>query len=261
MSDELQEAFEIDGEIEQVAVEPETTDAPEEAPATEGEKLSGYDKRISVLTARLREKEQKLAQFEAERATKEELVEQPPELPELPDDDLRYQDPAAYRIKMRERDKAIAEHAAFIARQSLKEQSKVEAARNVAEAKRSQNQEIVSRYIENGLMQGVTEDRMLANEKVLQSAKVSPDLAVYLFSEENGAKVVDYLAKNPEQLMELAAMPVAMAAVQIATKIKPKALANKPHVTNAPEPTATARSSGKPPKDDWSKLDMRATFE
>lgn len=259
MSDELQEAIEIQPEVvEQV----DTEIAPEEAPA-EGEKLSGYDKRISVLTARLRDKEQRLAQLEAAQETKAAMEqEKAPEVPDIPDPDLIYSDPAAYKQQLRERDIALTKAAAYEARQAIKRDAELETKTRAQEAKRTQTHEIVSKYIDNGLKSGITEDRMLANEKVLQSVGINPELAQFLFSDENGAKLVDHLARNPEQLAEIAGLPPTIAAVRIATEIKPKALATKSHVTNAPDPNVLPRGGGKPPTDPMSKFDVKgATFE
>ena len=262
MSDELQEALDADGVLLSEEL-PEVESAREEAPAEdEGEKLSGYDKRISVLTARLREKEQKLAQYEAAQLTREEMEEPAPEIPDLPDDDLRIDDPTAYRQKIKERDQAILNRATYEAKQALKRESSAVTERKRATEQQAKNQEVIAKYIENGLHQGLSEDRMLANESILKSVNINKDLAHFLYADESGAKLVDYLARNPDQLQELAALPPTIAAVRIATDLKQKALATKPHVTKAPDPAVPTRGGGKPMPDDWSRFEVSgATFE
>lgn len=264
MSDELQEVQET--EIVQDVVEQEEVEGtPEEAPAeeNEGEKLSGYDKRISVLTARLRHAEQQLAQEKAEKVTKQTLeeVREAPAIPEFPEDDLKYSDPAEYKRQLRARDEAIAEAAAFRAERALDQRRENEAKRKQAETVQSQYREIVNSYIDNGLKQGISEDRMAANEQVLKEFSINSELAKHIYADQYGAKVVDFLARNPDQLAEIAGMSIAAAAVKIATEIKPKALAKKPHVTNAPDPVAPTRGSGKPLGNEWESIAKGATFE
>ncbi len=264
MSDELNEVV-SDEVIDDVIVdESEDGTTPEEAPAEGDKPLNGYDKRISALTAQKYHERDARLKAEAELATLKAAQvsnEKPPAIPDFPDDDLRYSDPAAFRAAITARDEAIAERAAWKARQSIVSERETETRTQQATQRQSQHEEIVTGYIEGGLKSGISEVRMQANEQVLAKHSLNPDLAEYLYSDEHGAKLVDYLARNPDQLAELSRLPPTRAAVKIEREIRAKALARKPHVTNAPDPVAPTRGGGKPLGDEWDKLAAGATFE
>lgn len=246
MSDEV-----LSGSSEPVGAEP----TPANVDNTEGQtaekpKLNGYEKRIHTLVHREKQAEQKAAQLEAELNTLKatSTKSEPETAPEFPSNDLQYENPDEYKNK-------VDEYNRYVARQEfnrLNQQQQEEKQSQLAEEKRKEGlkkrDEIVSSYIENGLIHGVSEDKMAANEAVLKTVQLDVGLAERLYSDEHGAKLVDYLADNPDKLQSLASMNPYDAMVKIATEVKPAALSTKPQSTNAPDPMSPTIGGGTPPK-------------
>jgi len=264
MSDELKEV--VDGEIiEGELLDDQSTTAQEEAPATHGDQLpEGVLKRFGTLTARNIEKDRKLAEKEQEIADLKSKLNPPaaePIVPDFPDDELRYSDPAEYKKQIKVRDEKVIERATWAAQQSFAQQRATETRNQQATAQQQQHAEIVTGYIEGGLKQGISEEQMLNNESALRSAGLNQELAHFLYTDEHGAKLVDFLAKNPDELEALNAMHPTRAAIKIDKEIRARALATKPHVSGAPDPLNTTRGSGKKLADEWDTLAQGATFE
>jgi hypothetical protein len=73
--------------------------------------------------------------------------------------------------------------------------------------------------------------------------------------------MLELMRIDPTILEDGTDMSPARAAVKIEREIRAKALATKPHVTNAPDPIAPTRGGGKPLGDEWDKVAAGATFE
>lgn len=254
MTDEaVQETGEVSTETE---VESSTTE-------NESTQSNGYEKRISTLVARDHHKSKELNQLKAEletlKAAKAES-QQSVEIPELPEDDLRFDNPEEYKQKVNAYHNAIAEQAVQNANKNVLAQQKAEEEKSLANERQTQQQEIVNKYIDSGIKSGISEVKMQANEVILAENGITPELATFIYSDENGAQIVDYLADNPDKIQELKSAPHGMAFVKIANEIKPQALSGTPTQTNAPDPISPTRGSGVPPSEDRPMI-KGASFE
>jgi hypothetical protein len=281
MSDELNEAVE-QTEIELTQADLDSVDeestAQEAAPASEEaeeidseseenedkpKKLTGEAKRIATLTARNYQMRQELEALKAQKSPQAtataEADEKPPVVPDYPDEDLKYDNPAEYKKQLAERDQALVDLATWKATQAIQVREQTARQQEVMREAQLQRDEIVTAYIENGVQAGVSEKRMAENEQVLKEVGVNQDLAFFLYSDTDGARLIDYLAANPDELATLSALHPTQAAVKIATVIKPKALAKKPHATKAPDPATPSRGTARR-ENEWDTVAQGATF-
>ena len=264
MSEELNEG------TEPQAVEPEVTEQTTESPAGEEatpkeaeQPTNGYEKRIATLTARNFNAKQELDQAQAEIATLKAVRETPKDvvIPELPSEDLRFEDEPKYR-------KGVEDYHKNVAAQALRDAQKDQEANRVASEKQQaaaatqeRHRGIVTQYVDGGIKAGISEVKMQANEQILAAQQLSPELAEFIYSDPDGAKIVDYLADNPEKIQALRESVGGHAYVKLATEIKPQALSTKPAHTNAPDPINPTRGAGSAPTEGLSPLLAGATFE
>lgn len=257
------EDFVVEGPIE--TPEPEskpTAEAPEapESSAEEGQPEAGWEKRVAKLThakrraeAKIREQEELLKKY----VPTDDMgaVEKPlPEVPQMPDPDMRYDNPEEYARKIRDREDAIERRAEVKAANKLAK-TQAEANQNtVATKHQEQIKSIVGKYTERGAEAGLSEDRMQYNEIVLQEAGIGADLGRYLYEDELGPRIVNYLAENPSVLDKVAEMSPVRAAEYIALSVKPKIGKSKPKTTGAPDPVKPAKGAGVPDRDPWDLL-------
>lgn len=260
MIDELNEATELSDDQEVVL----DTAAPEEAPAeevTDEKPLSGYDKRIAVLTAEKYHLKKLLDDERAAKAATPVIQEAAPVVPPYPDENLRWDDPAAFNAAIEARDAAQRALTRWEIRQEEQQRQRESANQTAQAAQQSQHKEIVTAFVDNGLKAGISEARMSANEAVLATHNINKDLALFLYSDQAGARLVDYLAQNPDEITALNGMHPTHAAVKIATELKPKALASKPHVTSAPDPLNLTQGGARPLGNEFDNLAVGCTFE
>ena len=258
---EVQESVESETTQEIETVEGQETEIPTPEPeAVETPKPKPAEKRISTLVSKLSHKDQELAQVRAEVETLRALqpAQEPAKAIDLPDDDLRYDDPQAYKEQLNAYYKNVAA-------QEFKEQQRIASeATKQAEVKEQQaklqqrHQEIVSTYVDNGLKLGVSEEKMLANEQVLAAAGLDTGLIQEMYADEVGAKLVDLVVD--EYIDELAGLNPYQAAVKLATVIKPKALSKKPTHSTAPDPVQPTRGVGTVPSEGVNPIIKGATF-
>ncbi len=213
----------------------------ESSPETQAEdKGSNVEGRISKLTAQryAAEREAKELRQQLEAATnqsKPETVstEEAPSLPtDMFDDDAMrkyHADMLAYTQKA----------AANAAKSTFETQQQTAAERAANEVK----QKSIQAYAEAGLRDGLTIDQMQMNEQVLGSAGISAEVGQFIMSDPNGAKIADYLAKNPEQLQTINGMSPLQAAVVISNDIKVKAMGPS-NISSAPDPIESISTSG-----------------
>ena len=262
-SEELNEVTETQ------AVEPvvESVESPEVAEATTEEVeqpvSNGYEKRISTLTARNFHAKQENDQLKAELETLKAVKEAPKDVavPELPSDDLRFDDEAKYKQQVSDYHKAVAAEAL---QQAQKDQDNSRIASEklqAAEVRQKRHNEIVTSYVDGGIKAGISEVKMQANEQVLATNQLPQELADFIYSDANGAQIVDFLADNPDRIQELRESVGGHAYIKLANEIKPQALSKKPAHTNAPDPISPTRGAGSPSTDGLSPLIQGATFE
>lgn len=250
------EDFVVEGPIE--TPEPEskpTAEAPEapESSAEEDQPEAGWEKRVAKLTHKLKRQEELLKKYVPR--DEPDAIEKPlPEVPQMPDPDMRYDNPEEYARKIREREDAIERRAEVKAANRLAK-AHAEANQNTVVAKhQEQIKTIVGKYTERGAEAGLSEDRMQYNEIVLQEAGIGADLGRYLYEDELGPRIVNYLAENPSVLDKVAEMSPVRAAEYIALSVKPKIGKSKPKTTGAPDPVKPAKGAGVPDKDPWDVL-------
>lgn len=250
-------------ELNVIESESEVIDSPEQAEAATAEEkpVNGYEKRISTLTARSYQKDKRIQELEAQIKTKQEPEPKPIEVPSIPSDDLRYEKPEEYDKQLQAYHNAVAIKAQADAQKLASEQAE---AAKIQEKQAEQNQrfeKIVNTYVENGLKSGISEVKMGANEEVLKTHSLTPDLAEFIYRDPNGAQIVDYLADNPDKIQELISAPPGQAYVEIANTIKPQALSKKPTHTGAPNPIEPTNGSGVVPSDGLPPILAGVTIE
>lgn len=253
----------IEGEAEVITdnvEQPVEESSPDSSPEQPQQPSKGELKRINTLTRKLRETERRLQQIEASKKTETAVENKPPELPPEPDDDLRYEDPDKYRELKAQHANAMIERAAWKAQQDWTEKQKRQEQEQKAQAEQQKQQELIDSYLDNALEAGLTEDKIIYNEEVLKGHGITPDLAVELYSDTQGPKLVDYLASNPSELEKIASMTPFKAGDYINRVIRPQALSSKSKTTNAPDPFEPTNSSS-PISDEWSNVAKGYTFE
>ena len=232
---------------------PESSNAEEVSQPEQSNRNVGVEKRIGKLTSQLYHKDTELNQLRAEVETLKNIGKtkepEPQAAVDLPDESLRYDDPDKYRQQLEAYHKAAASRAYQEAHKSFEQQQADARAKAEQEQQQQKFKGVVDSYIEKGLEAGITEDRMLANEQILKQAGIDPGLAERLYSHTDGAKIVDYLAGNPEKLASITQQNIMDAAVSIAVDIAPAALATKSETTNAPDPVSPTVGGGVPPGD------------
>lgn len=224
------------------------TDLPTEeispsASETPVEDKDNVQKRINALTAEKyaakREAEELKRKLEEQSQSPVTPAQAPTDEPQMPDD---VYDETAMQNYHREMVKYAQEQASKVAK-SVYEQQQTEAQKT---KQQREQQEAQQRYAQGGLEAGLTIDRMEAAEQTVVNAGIQPDLGMHIMSDPMGAKIVDYLASNPESLERVVRMSPMQAAAMIETEIKPKA--NGPgNITKAPDPVESVGAIGSTP--------------
>lgn len=223
------------------------------------QKNNGVQERINKITAqkyeekrRADELEAKLKQLESQKAVEVPVASdiKPPELPQDLYDDEAMRKYHADNIKYQQ------ELASSVARKEL-ENTRQEGDKAQATARQ---QELISKYAENAIKDGVDLDKLRGAEQALVNSGIAPELGNHLLSDPNGAKIVEYLADNPGELYEVASMDPVSAGIHIATKVKPKALSTTPKVSGAPDPIPTIKGGGVVEVDEFDKTYPGAEF-
>lgn len=228
-------------------------------------KVQRFDKVVSQknhIKDLLTEEKQKAQQLEAELQTykakfkpeKEEV-----EIPPVPESDLQFDDPEAYKQALKSREDAIYAKALRDADEKRRAEADETRQKEQQDKEVKRNQEIVSSYVDKGLEAGLSEDKMSENENILRMYGAKSDLVKELYADEQGAQLVDYVADNPALLKELNSMTPFQAARMI-EKIRPDAVSTKPTYSNAPDPIETTSGASVAPKNEWDQLAEGASF-
>lgn len=272
MTTELQtqtEDYDIDtGEAG--AAEPESNEQNEvkssdSAPETQPEESGNAIKRINKITAekyeqkrRADELEKRLRELESKSTQQtSNSGSEAPKPPTLPDDLFDEDAMRKYHADMISyQDQAALYHGGravndVLSRTKTEEQERLRA---------QDNARIITEYAERGLASGLTIEQMQANEQILVSHGISPELGLHIMSDEKGASIVNHLASNPDALEQLNSMNPFKAAAFIESFIKPN-LAKVKTVTSAPDPVESISGGGIREKDDFDRLCPGATFD
>jgi len=186
---------------------------------------------------RLRLEQERLRQ-EAERE-RDELrarlhLDTVPEIPEMPDPDLYYDDRAKYDAAVANREKAIRERAGHDAIVRAKEQAQIADAqkRQIETAQRQQEQ--LNQYSQRAETFGISAEQMQKDAQAV-SQFVSNDLANFLVEDPQGPLIAGHLSRNFVQLDEIQRMSPVQAVSFIEREIRPN-LAGTKKTTKAPKP-------------------------
>lgn len=251
----------VEGPVETPVAEQEDdkTQAAPEAPEASAEEdqpeEEGWEKRVAKLTHAKKRAEAKIREQEAELAKyRPQASQELPKIPEIPSDDLRYDNPEEWVRQLKAREDAIAKHAEVRALKELERKRDDEMRQSVAKQQQAQVQQIVGKFVERGNEFGLSQDRMEYNEEVLKDAGVGPDLGLYIYEDPDGPRVADFLAANPKELEKVVNMTPLRAAEYIALTVKPKVGQVKPKTTRAPDPVKPAKGSGMAEKDPFAAI-------
>lgn len=266
--DEIEEAQEPeDQEQEPEVAEPDSDSesAPDSGNSTHEKTVEFTDEQQRIFNEavgkkvfKLREKER---EAEALRQRVEELERRVPQqgrpaVPEAPDP-FALTD-AEYRAKLVARDQAIREAAAWEANQQALQWQRQQADMEQQRRQQERQQEEVRVYAERAKRLGVAEQELQEAGTVVAGYGIDAALVEMILADDQGPLLTKYLARNQLELERLVQMPIAMAAVRLATDLKAKAVAMKPKVTKTPDPLNQPRNAGISPKP---KGPAGATFE
>lgn len=229
----------------------ESTEA-ESAPAEEHEKVSFtpeqqavFDKAIGDKVRKMREAERQKEQIAAELERTRQLVpkDQRPNVPAMPDP---YDDDYARRVA--ERDKAIADAAAWDAKQAVSEQQRIEREQQRQFQAQQGFLNTVQEYAKRATTLGVTQQELAESGNAVKEYGISDDVAMHILADDKGPLITKYLARNPVELDNIAQMSPMRAAAYIESVVKPK-IAVPNRTTNAPAPPETLGRRGAPRDD------------
>ncbi|CAM0101213.1 hypothetical protein PODOV084v1_p0006 [Vibrio phage 340E47.2] len=267
-----QDALEIVGETQPVTeqtAQPEqpqadNTEQPsaDSSPASEEtheQNQNGVQERINKLTAKRYAAER---EADAERKKNAELQAQidkynqkPSELvaPTLPDDIYDHEAMVQYHNDTTEYNRKVAEQAGS---QAIENQNKTQQ----QQQQEAKARETITAYAENAIKAGISEEKLIASNKSLNDAGISPDLGELIMTDPNGGQIAAYLHDNPAMMQEVLNNGVARAAIIIETKVKPAALSTTPKVSGAPDPLPTFKGTGAEVKDDFESKNPGTVF-
>ena len=179
--------------------------------------------------------EEKIAQMEAAKP-----AQKAPEVPEL-DPDLAYSNPDAFAQQVAERDRAMKERASLDAEARIREQQQAYAAQQSQAKAMIEMQKQQADYMDRAKKAGIDEQSVGAYVSVIKQAHLTPEVENLLLVSDEGPRLTQYLAKNPDQLISFAEMDPLNAALYLG-EVKSKLGARKS--TNAPNPLGIEQSSG-----------------
>lgn len=207
-----------------------------------------FDQAIAEKTLKFREAERRAEALERER---EKLLqqmpkEQRPQVPEMPDPFAISDE--EYRRAVTERDERLKQAAAYDAQQRyLHEQQE-----RMAEERRLQQQEAlnskIAAYASRATKMGIKPEELQVAGATVSNFGIQNDLVNFIIEDEQGPLITKYLSQNLMELENIRNLSPMEAAIRIATEIKPKAVALKRKVNQAPDPVETPQGAGISPK-------------
>jgi hypothetical protein len=222
--------------------------------AAEDKDPKGYTKAINRKHFELEEERRKSRELQERLARLEQGAQgQRPVIPDLPDP---YDD--GFDEKIKARDEAIAEAAAWDGEQTRKQTAEQASRREAMVQQQTELLEIVQTYGGRAKALGISEKDLQVAGQTVNALGISDDLSLFILGDEAGPAITLHLAENPEELANLANMNPMRAAVYLETKIKPRAVGNRRSVTDAPDPAETLGGGGSSPSERGPK---GATYE
>jgi len=116
-------------------------------------------------------------------------------------------------------------------------------------------------HIKKGAAIGLTEEDMVVSARVLADSGVPHDVQSFLFNDEEGPQIMDFLANNPKELEAMTELPAISQAAYIERVIRVNAVSTKPTVTGAPNPLMNIQGGGMREQDDFEKKYPGAVFK
>lgn len=233
--DELDETTESTEDSSSEVVEAQQKD-PSQGAQGKINKLTGEKYRAQREVDALKaENEQLKAQVSPQEVKKEPTLT----APELPVDIYDENAMRDYYQQSAEYNKNIAQQ---VAADSAKRTFDDNANNRLQQQRQQAQQDNLKTYVETGLSDGLTVDRMKDNEQVIIDSGMKPEVGDFLMQDPNAAKVADYLAQNLDVLEEINQLSPMAAAVKL-NSLRDKAL-QKVAVTNAPDPIEQLQGGG-----------------
>lgn len=199
---------------------------------------------IAKKVFKLREAERKAEQIQKQYDELQKKLPQDsrPSVPDLPDP-YSLTD-SEFRQKLQERENALRKAAEYDAKQRFaEEQSQQEQLRRQQEQQEALYKEVQS-YTQRAVKLGVKPEELQAAGNTVAHFGMDDSIVQMILSDEVGPLITKYLGSNVSELESLRNLPPTLAAVKIATEIRPKAAALKPKTSAAPAPTEPPRQSG-----------------
>jgi small-conductance mechanosensitive channel len=217
-----------------------------------------FDDAIGKKTFKLREVER---QAEALQRQLEDVQarlpkQERPQVPEAPDPFAISDE--EYRRQLSQRDEAVSRAAAYDAQQQYLQQQQYQ----LAEQARQKQQEVLNSKIENyasrATKMGIKPEELQVAGATVSNFGIQDELVSFIIEDDHGPLITKYLSQNLTELDNLRSMSPIQAAIRITNEIKPKAVALKRKVNQAPDPVDTPQGAGISPKPKGPK---GATFE
>lgn len=257
--EEVRESVEYDDGVEETAEAPETeateeTEQPEETPEERKARIEFTEEQqeyinnhiVARQVAKRKEAERELEELRA-KAQQFEQQQQPDGRPVIPDPPNIWDD--NYEEKVKARDEAIREAAAWDAQEQARQEWEQRQAYEQQQKEQQQLLERVGTYTNRAKEFGIDEkDLQVAGNAVAQFGIPEP-LIQYILDDDAGPAITMHLSRNFQELAELNQMDPIRAAVYVATQIKPRAERNAKRRSAPPEPVDNPRGGGVPEKD------------
>lgn len=213
-----------------------------------------FDNAIGKKTAAQRSAERETEQLRQELADAKAKLPQAtrPEVPPIPDDAFADD----FQQQMDDRDKVIADAAAFDARADEAERLENSRQEEAKTAQVAQLQKVVSDYDGRAKTLGISEADLKTAADVVNAHGINNQLVGHILMDEQGPAITKHLAENPAMLDAVSKLTPMQAAVFIEQKVKPS-LSGKA-TSAAPNPATTLNGGGSPPSE---RGPTGATFE
>lgn len=244
----------IDGPTEEVVEETEQAEPVAEQETTEAKtepkKVEFSDEQqefinnniISKQVGRRKEAESKAERLERENTELKSKLpqDQRPEVNALPD----YGDPD-YDAKLQARDESIKQQGQWDYEERRRSDNELRQHQENQRQQSKQASETLENFGKNADDAGITVETLRGNFQTLADFDSPDSVVAYLLDEPTGPQIVNFLARNPQEIDALKGLSPMQVAARIATEVKPKALSatKRPNVAPAPSEILTGKGA------------------
>ncbi len=230
----------------------ENVDSQEIAKESSGDGFVQLDqdqqKKFNKLTWQANEERRKNAalqkQIDEMQAAKPVVTPSIPDVVAMPDEDLSYSDPDAYRKQMSDWKQSVINEAKTAAKGAAESHFQTEQTQAQQLKNNALVEERTNAFRDRASNTGLNAEQMIKAEEVLLAYNPSPDLANFLIDDEQGPQLVNYLANNQAELADIVQMQPMKAALKL-NELRSKAV-NVKTSTKAPDPIETLGGRGMP---------------